>query len=516
MTNSGGSIVAPNLALSIGSTLDNSNGDIEANQLALSATDPGSVSGSGGLVPMIYQNENGDQSSTTRSAVSAGSISVTDQAAQTQDVAALSRDTTDTNGRVSNTPDVQNLLDQQADLMNAAQAAGQVVAQGIGMYADMKRDAALDTAQAAFDRGDLEAAHAALADYNNWKEGGDSRALMQAAGGALIGGLGGGALGAVGGGFGAGLSSKLADQTKAIRDAVSDATDSTLLGNITANIVSGLGGALVGGSAGAAGAANVNLYNQGHDTGEAAAEKKAASLAQQVADAYNYLQQLRQSVGDAVSSAAGQFVGQMNADAQAKMSESPSDLMAQGAANGLNTIIGAGAGTPPTASAGGVLVDAAAGQAMAGAANSVPGYGAGNAIFNDDGGSSSDQTASGKEPTSPVFNPDGAARAAKNSGNWSSGSLSETVAQITGPNPKISYTDSGKTVYTNPDTGKSVVYDNAGNYYRVQDASGQYLDKSGNPLPNNVPVVGQNKTTQTGIPSSLRQALTHYQNTDAK
>lgn len=39
MTNSGGSIVAPDLALSIGSTLDNSNGDIEANQLALGATD---------------------------------------------------------------------------------------------------------------------------------------------------------------------------------------------------------------------------------------------------------------------------------------------------------------------------------------------------------------------------------------------------------------------------------------------------------------------------------------------
>ncbi|WP_395068026.1 polymorphic toxin type 50 domain-containing protein [Paraburkholderia silvatlantica] len=203
---------------------------------------------------------------------------------------------------------------------------------------------------------------------------------MHVAGGALIGGLGGGALGAVGGGFGAGLSSKLADRTKAIRDAVSDATDSTLLGNITANIVSGLGGALVGGSAGAAGAANVNLYNQGHDTGEAAAEKKAVSLTQQVADAYNYLQQLRQSVGDAVSSAAGQFVGKMDADARAKASEPATDLMAQGAANGLNTIIGAGAGTPPTASAGGVLVDAAAGQAMAGAANSVPS----NAIFNSD------------------------------------------------------------------------------------------------------------------------------------
>jgi filamentous hemagglutinin len=183
------------------------------------------------------------------------------------------------------------------------------------------------------------------------------------------------------------LSSKLADQTKAVRDAVSDGTDSTLLGNIAANIVSGLGGALVGGSAGAAGAANVNLYNQGHDTGEAAADKKAASLTQQVADAYNYLQQLRQSVGDAVSSAAGQFVGQMNADARAKASEPATDLMAQGTANGLAAGVGMGGGKPPAQSPGAVLVDGA-GQALAGGGSSgasVAGYGAGNTVFNDGG-----------------------------------------------------------------------------------------------------------------------------------
>ena len=117
-------------------------------------------------------------------------------------------------------------------------------------------------------------------------------------------------------------------------------------------------------------------------------------------------------------------------------------------------------------------------------------------------------------PSSPVSNSGGAARAAANSGNWSSGSLSETIENIAGPNPVVSNTNSGKTVYTNPTTGTSVVYDNAGNYYRVQSATGQYLDQSGNPIPNNVPLIGSNKTTQTGIPSGIRQGLTHYNNSD--
>jgi filamentous hemagglutinin len=204
------------------------------------ALGPGSVSGTGGVSPMISQNENGDENATTRSAVSAGSIDITNQGARTQDVSGLSRDTANTNGKVSNTPDVQNLLSQQADTMQAAQAAGQVVAQGIGAYADAKRDAALDAADAAVKSGDFNTAAADVAEAQQWMEGGDSRAMLQAAGGALIGGLGGGsAFTVVGGAIGAGLSSKLADQTKAASDAVTDATGSSLLGNISGNILSG-------------------------------------------------------------------------------------------------------------------------------------------------------------------------------------------------------------------------------------------------------------------------------------
>ncbi|WP_329959702.1 hemagglutinin repeat-containing protein [Paraburkholderia translucens] len=213
------------------------------------ALGPGSVSGTGGVSPMISQNESGDQSATTRSAVSAGSINVTNQAAQTQDVSGLSRDTTNTNGTVAQTPDVNALLNQQADTMQAAQAAGQVVAQGIGAYAESKLEAAQKAGDAAG-----EAA---------WAEGGDNRALLHFAGGALIGGLGGGSVfTAVGGGLGAGLSSKLAGQLEGLSKNVASETGSELLGSLAANVAAGVGGALVGGTAGAATASNVELYNQ--------------------------------------------------------------------------------------------------------------------------------------------------------------------------------------------------------------------------------------------------------------
>nr|WP_321788467.1 hypothetical protein [Paraburkholderia sp. J94] len=95
---------------------------------------------------------------------------------------------------------MNNILNQQADTMAAAQAAGQVVSQGIDAYADKKRDDAAAAYDAAQKRGDSEGMAAAATDYNNWREGGDARAGLHVAGGALIGGLGGGsAFGAIGG-----------------------------------------------------------------------------------------------------------------------------------------------------------------------------------------------------------------------------------------------------------------------------------------------------------------------------
>ncbi|MGF6415365.1 filamentous hemagglutinin [Paraburkholderia sp. MM5482-R2] len=226
------------------------------------AVGPGSVSGAGGAVPMVL-NENGDDSATTRSAIGAGAIIITDGAHQTQDAAALSRDTTNTNGTVSNTPDVNHILNQQADTMAAAQAAGQVVAQGIAAYANAKQETAQKAADAAKASGDMDTYAKYQAEANSWAEGGTNRVGLHVAGGALLGGLAGGGIGsAAAGAAGAGVSSALAGKLNGLADEIGGATGSMTLGNVTSNVLAGLSGALVGGSAGAFTASNADLYNR--------------------------------------------------------------------------------------------------------------------------------------------------------------------------------------------------------------------------------------------------------------
>ncbi|WP_431207392.1 hemagglutinin repeat-containing protein [Burkholderia cepacia] len=362
------------------------------------AVGPSSVSGSGGVTPMVFQNDSGDQSATTKSAVSAGTINITKPGEQTQDVANLNRDTTNLNGTVSKTPDVQKTLSQQADTMNAAQAAGQTVSQAIGLYADHKRDAALDAADKAYKAGDLAGAQAALNEAKGWMEGGASRAELQMGGGALIGGLGGGsALTAIGGAAGAGMSSLLANQAEKISKSVGDTTGSSLVGNIAANVAATVGGALVGGSAGAAMASNVQLYNAGHDDNNKDSQAKWAGLQglvnQAAAAAVGGLSAIagvRNAIGDAigsaVDSAASQFGTLMKRDAQDKMSQSPTQLISQGVANGINTVLGSKGGEPPMAGPGAVLVNSMTGQAANAALGATDRTPPSNAIFNSGNG----------------------------------------------------------------------------------------------------------------------------------
>ncbi|WP_186223357.1 hemagglutinin repeat-containing protein, partial [Burkholderia gladioli] len=153
----------------------------------------GSASGknTGGAAPMLGQNDSGSESATTKSGVSAGTVTIRDSVNQKQDVASLNRDTTNTNGTVSKLPDMQNLLSNQADMMAAASAAGEAVSRRIGDYADkMMKEAASNGDKAGVDA---------------WKEGGANRALMQGAGAALVTGLAGG--NAVGGAAGAAIAS---------------------------------------------------------------------------------------------------------------------------------------------------------------------------------------------------------------------------------------------------------------------------------------------------------------------
>ncbi|TAL98976.1 MAG: filamentous hemagglutinin N-terminal domain-containing protein, partial [Paraburkholderia sp.] len=68
---------------------------------------PGSTTNgpnAGGGAPMLSQNDSGSDSATTRSGIHAGTISVTDTVNQTQDVASLNRDTSNTNGTVTRLP----------------------------------------------------------------------------------------------------------------------------------------------------------------------------------------------------------------------------------------------------------------------------------------------------------------------------------------------------------------------------------------------------------------------------
>ncbi|WP_081069546.1 hemagglutinin repeat-containing protein [Burkholderia stagnalis] len=224
------------------------------------AIGPGSVSGAGGVTPMISQSDSGSENATTRSGVSAGTINITNPAGQAQDLANLNRDTSNLNGTVSKTPDVQNLLDQQADLMNAGQAAGQVIAQGIGAYADTKQKEAQREANAAKAAGDTAAQAAYQAEADSWAEGGSNRVLLHTAGGALLAGMGGG--NAFAGAAGAALSSAVAGKLNSLADAVGNSTGSLLAGNVLSNVLAGAGGALIGGTSGAFTASNADLYNR--------------------------------------------------------------------------------------------------------------------------------------------------------------------------------------------------------------------------------------------------------------
>ncbi|CAN7600855.1 hemagglutinin repeat-containing protein [Trinickia sp. LjRoot230] len=239
----------------------------------------------GGVSPMLVQHESGSQSALTRSAVEAGSITITDEANQKQDVAMLNRDTSALSGTVARTPDLQSKLNRQAEVMTAVQAAGEVVAKQIGRYANGKREAALEEMKQAQARGDAKLAAHYEAQAERLSEGGKSRALMQAAGAAVTVGLGGG--NAVGAAAGAGVASlaggKLDELAEQIRSSklTGNADVDEALGNIVANSLATMLGAAVGGNAGAVGAYNVDRFNRQLRTDDREQRKELTALAEE-------------------------------------------------------------------------------------------------------------------------------------------------------------------------------------------------------------------------------------------
>ncbi|WP_087038781.1 hemagglutinin repeat-containing protein [Caballeronia arvi] len=305
-----------------------------------------SLSNGGGISPMLPQNESGNETASTRSGISAGTITITDGANQKQDIASLNRDTTDLNGTVSKLPDLNNLLNQQASTQQAAAIVAQTVATQIGNYADSKFKETSDP---------------------RWDTGGSFRIAMHIAGGAAVAGLGGGNV--AGGAAGAGVSAAAAGYVNDVSNAITGASPTgnadadRALGNILGNVLATGAGALAGGSSGAATGSAANLYNdQVHCTNVGGCKGSQGTLVDRaingvvdwVKDTYN------DPVGD-VKRWVSQATGQMNADAQAKASERPSDLIAQGTANGIQTVIGAKGGEPPMANPGTVLADSTAG-----------------------------------------------------------------------------------------------------------------------------------------------------------
>ncbi|WP_309136579.1 hemagglutinin repeat-containing protein [Cupriavidus plantarum] len=227
----------------------------------------------GGVSPFIPQSESGSQSGVSQAGIAAGTITITDQANQNQDVATLNRDLSNTNTTVGKGPDLNDVLGKQADMMAAAQAAGEAVGRTVGDIADAKRKEATDAqkaAQIAYDANPSEENRATLdqakADVEGWKEGGAYRAALHAAGGAMIAALGGG--NALAGATGAGLSSLAAEQLAALGKAVADSANTgnkdldKAIGNLAANLAAGGIGAVAGGGSGAATAANADRFNR--------------------------------------------------------------------------------------------------------------------------------------------------------------------------------------------------------------------------------------------------------------
>ncbi len=351
----------------------------------------GAVSGSGGVTPMISQSDSGSENATTRSGVSAGTINITNPAGQTQDLANLNRDTSNLNGTVSKTPDVQNLLDKQADLMNAGQAAGQVVAQGIGAYADLKKAEAQHAADAAKLAGDTTSQAAYQAEADSWAEGGTNRVLLHTAAGAALAGMGGG--NAFAGAAGAALSSTMAGKLNSLADAVGGSTGSLLAGNVLSNVLAGAGGALIGGTSGAFTASNADLYNRSQCNNDG-----KCSTGSEFLDRLNKLKDgvvswAKDTYGDPIGDMTRwgkQVVGMAQNDTKATMSQPAVVQVARGTANGLGAVAGATGGEPPI-NPGTALVTSSGEQAANAALTGSRGAPS-NAILSNGGGSSDDSS----------------------------------------------------------------------------------------------------------------------------
>ncbi|WP_345987741.1 hypothetical protein AAEU33_12035 [Chryseobacterium sp. Chry.R1] len=151
-----------------------------------------------------------------------------------------------------------------------------------------------------------------------------------------------------------------------------------------------------------------------------------------------------------------------------------------------------------------VMVAAGKGLAKAGGAKA--------AVVETEGAAMNGGTPLSRTQMNSIVGGGGAERAAQYSSEWPSASLSETIQKFA-PEAEGVTTDTGKTIYTNSETGLQIVYDNNGNYFRIQDTNitgrRSYLDMDGN-IPNNKTVDGK----QLGRSQGEYNQVTHFNNND--
>ena len=255
--------------LALGGTSEIRAGYAQAGHGNAEQTEAGSVGGTGGLKPMLAQHDALHDRSTTRSAIGAGVIQITDTEDQHQALEALSRDTSAPNVTLAQASDPGALLAKQSDRMDAASGASEAVARAIDAYASTRRQRAIDAALQAQAAGDLASMNTRLIEAGRWDEGGASRVALHTVSSAILAGLGGDNVfsSAVGAGSSAAAAGELNGVANAIADATGNHNTGQLAGNIASNLVANGLGALVGGNSGAFAAAHVDLFNRSTGNG---------------------------------------------------------------------------------------------------------------------------------------------------------------------------------------------------------------------------------------------------------
>ncbi len=207
----------------------------------------------GSISPSLPMKENGDDSSVTQSAIAEGTVVITDeegQLAQTGQTAAdviagLNRDTENAHqGALGRNPDLQEILDRQAELVDASAAAGRAVAKTVG-----------DISQSMLHKtGDKE-----------WGEGGIYKAILQGAGAALVAQLGNGqgvqaALGAISSQL---ASGRIVDAASTLTSNIFEDPDmQEFMKNILTGTLASAIGSAAGGETGGAAASTIDRNNR--------------------------------------------------------------------------------------------------------------------------------------------------------------------------------------------------------------------------------------------------------------